>query len=312
MTASDPCAFAPPVRRPAWVAEFVLLSSLWGASFLFMRLGAVEFGPLPTAGLRVALAALFLTPLLLRSSDWPAFRRHWRPALLAGLVNSALPFALFAWAVLHIPTGMSSILNAAVPLFGALVALLWLGERITRLRWLGLGLGFAGVALLAWRAPASVGLDGGAASWAVAACLAASTCYAVGASFVQRYLSGVPPLACATGSQIGAALALALPTLWAWPAQPPSLRAWGAIAAIGLLCTALAYLLYYRIIARAGSSRALAVTFLAPVFAVCYGALFLGERITPWMVGCGVIIVCGTMLSTGFVAGRRLRAGTRR
>ena len=304
MTASNPALATPSARNLPWVGEFIVLSGLWGASFLFMRLGAVEFGPLPTAGLRVALAALFLLPLLLRSGEWPALRRHWRPALLAGLVNSAVPFALFAWAVLHIPTGLGSILNATVPLFGALVALLWLGERITRLRWLGLALGFVGVALLAWRAPSGAGRDTGATGWAIAACLCASTCYAVGASFVQRYLRGVPPLACATGSQIGAALALALPTLWSWPQQAPSLRAWGAIAAIAVLCTGIAYLLYFRIIVRAGPSRALAVTFLAPVFAVCYGAVFLGERITPWMVGCGAVIVCGTMLSTGFIAAR--------
>lgn len=293
-------------RPPAWVAEFVLLSGLWGASFLFMRLGAVEFGPVPTAGLRVTLAALLLLPLLLIRGEGPALRRHWRPALLAGVVNSALPFSLFAWAVLYIPTGLGSILNAAVPLFGALVALVWLGERITRSRWLGLGLGFVGVALLAWRAPAGGVAAQGPATLAVVACLLASTCYAVGASFVQRYLQGVPPLACATGSLVGAALALALPTAWAWPAQPPSLRAWAAVAAIALLCTGLAYLLYFRLIVRAGPSRALAVTFLAPVFALAYGRIFLGEPITPWMVGCGLVIVCGTMLSTGLVLRRRL------
>ncbi|SDL98940.1 EamA-like transporter family protein [Oryzisolibacter propanilivorax] len=292
-------------RLPAWVAEFVLLSGLWGASFLFMRLGAVEFGPLPTAGLRVALAALLLLPLLVIRGEGPALRRHWRPALLAGVVNSALPFSLFAWAVLHIPTGLGSILNAAVPLFGALVALLWLGERITRSRWLGLGLGFVGVALLAWRAPAGGVAAQGPATLAVVACLLASTCYAVGASFVQRYLQGVPPLACATGSLVGAALALALPTAWAWPARTPSLGAWAAVAAIALLCTGLAYLLYFRLIVRAGPSRALAVTFLAPVFALAYGRIFLGEPITPWMVGCGLVIVCGTMLSTGLVLRRR-------
>ncbi|PWW46235.1 EamA-like transporter family protein [Melaminivora alkalimesophila] len=290
---------------PGWLGEFVLLASLWGASFLFMRLGAVEFGPLPTAGLRVALAALFLLPLLLRQGQWGALRRHWKPALLAGVINSAIPFALFAWAVMHIATGLSSILNAAVPLFGALVAWLWLGERISRLRWIGLAMGLAGVALLAWRAPAATAQGSAQAGWAVLACLCASTCYAVAASFAQRYLRGVPPLACTTGSQIGAALALALPTVWAWPEGSPSLRAWAAIAAIALLCTGIAYLLYFRLIERAGPSRALAVTFLAPVFAVCYGALFLGEAVTVWMLGCGLVIVCGTMLSTGLLEARR-------
>ena len=272
-----------------------------------MRMGAAEFGPIATAGLRVALATVLLWPILLRQGQWPALRQHWQPILLAGVVNSAIPFALYAWAVMHIATGLTSILNATVPLFGALVAWLWLGDRINRLRWLGLALGFVGVALLAWRAPAGVGLKSGQAGWAIGACLLASTCYAVAASFARRYLQGIPPLATATGSQLGAALGLALPMWWAWPAQTPGLRAWAAVAGLAVLCTGIAFILYFRIINRAGPSRALAVTFLAPVFAVLYGALFLGETVTPWMLGCGVVIVCGTMLSTGLV-----RAGERK
>lgn len=306
MRSTSPNGAAPALAASAWLGEFVLLSSLWGASFLFMRLGAAEFGPLPTAGLRVTLAALFLLPLLVHRGEWPDLRRHWRVLLLAGVINSAIPFALFAWAVMHIATGLSSILNATVPLFGALIAWLWLGDRIGRLRWLGLALGFAGVALLAWRAPAGPGgAASGQAGWAIGACLAASTCYGVAASFAQRYLKGVPPLVSTTGSQLGAALALALPTLWAWPARMPSPRAWAAVAAIALLCTGIAYLLYFRLIARAGASRAVAVTYLAPVFAVCYGAVFLDERVTAWMVGCGAVIVCGTMLSTGLLGAAR-------
>ena len=289
---------------PSWLGEFLLLSALWGASFLFMRLGAAEFGPLPTAGLRVALAAAFLLPILLRQGQWPALRRHWRPILFAGLINSAIPFALFAWAVLHIATGLTSILNATVPLFGALVAWAWLGDRINRLRWLGLALGFIGVALLAWRAPGGVSAGGSHAGWALVACLLASTCYAVAASYTRRYLTGVPALASATGSLLGAALVLALPTLWFWPDTTPGLRAWGAVAAIAVLCTGIAYIMYFRLIARVGSSRALAVTFLAPVFAVLYGMLFLGEHVTPWMLGCGLVIVCGTLLSTGLITWR--------
>lgn len=304
MTTTAPSA-TPAAAPTAWVGEFVLLAALWGASFLFMRLGAAEFGPLPTAGLRVTLATVFLWPILLRQGQWPALRQHWRPILIAGLINSAIPFALFAWAVMHIATGLTSILNATVPLFGALVAWLWLGDRINRLRWLGLALGFIGVALLAWRAPGGMGAKTGHAGWAIAACLVASTCYAIAASYARRYLTGIPPLATATGSQLGAALGLALPTLWFWPAQMPGPRAWGAVIAIAVLCTGIAYILYFRLIAHAGPSRALAVTFLAPVFAVFYGTVFLGEAITPWMVGCGLVIVCGTMLSTGLIAPRQ-------
>lgn len=296
---------------PPWTGEFVLLAALWGASFLFMRLGASEFGPLPTAGLRVALAALFLWPIMMRQGHLPAFRQHWRPIMLAGIINSAIPFALFAWAVLHIATGLTSILNATVPLFGALIAWIWLGDRITLLRWAGLALGFGGVALLAWRAPAGLVTQTGNAAWAVGACLLASCFYGLSASFTRRHLAGVQPLANAAGSQLGAALGLALPTVWLWPAQTPGLRAWAAIAAIAVLCTGIAYILYFRLIEHAGPSRALAVTFITPVFAVLYGVLFLGEAVTLWMAGCAAVIVSGTLLSTGLVGARSPPAPTR-
>ncbi|MCW5263118.1 DMT family transporter [Verminephrobacter eiseniae] len=285
----------------AWIGEYTLLAALWGASFLFMRLGAAEFGPLPTAGLRVALAAVFLWPVLLHQGHWHLLRRHWRPIMLAGLLNSAIPFALFAWAVMHITTGLTSVLNATAPLFGALVAWAWLGERIDRLRWAGLALGFVGVVLLAWRTPEGAGPKTGQADWAIAACLLATGCYGLAASFARRYLSGIAPLAIATGSQLGAALGLALPTCWLWPAETPGPRAWAAIAVVAVLCTSIAYTLYFRLIAHAGPSRAITVTLVAPVFAVLYGALFFGEAITLWMAGCALMIVCGTLLSTGLV-----------
>ena len=294
-----------PDNAPAstWALEFALLSSLWGSSFLFMRLGAAEFGPLTTAGLRVSIASLFLLPILVQQGQWPVLRQHWKKILLAGVINSAVPFALYSWAVLHITTGLTSILNATVPLFGALVALVWLGERIQAVRWLGLVVGFAGVALLAWRAPGGgAGMQaGGAAPAAIGACLLACSFYAVAASYARRYLGGIAPLATATGSQLGAAFALALPALWFWPAQPPSVTAWAAVVAIAVLCSGIAYILYFRLIANAGPSRALAVTFLAPVFALVYGAVFLQERVTPWMLGCGLVVVCGTLLSTGLL-----------
>jgi drug/metabolite transporter (DMT)-like permease len=135
----------------------------------------------------------------------------------------------------------------------------------------------------------------------VLACLLATLCYALAASFTKKYLTGLPPLMTATGSQLGATLGLALPALWLWPAQMPSLKAWGAVAVLGVLCTGVAYILYFRIIERAGPARALAVTFLVPVFAVIYGVAFIGEAVTHWMLVCGVVIVCGTALSTGLV-----------
>ena len=283
----------------AWIGEFLLLSALWGSSFLFARLGADEFGPLPTAGLCVCLATLFLWPLMLRQGQWPALQQQWRPILASGVLNSALPYTLSAWAVLHLATGLTSILNATAALFGALVAWAWLGDRIHGLRWLGLLCGFTGVALLSW--DGGLQAAGSYAGWAIVASLLASLCYGVAASFARRYLRNTPALATAAGGQLGASLALALPTWLYWPAQTPSLHAWLAVAAMAVLSTAIAYILYFRLIARIGASRAIAATLLAPVFAMLYGKLFLHEAVTSAMVGCGLIILLGTLLSMGWL-----------
>jgi drug/metabolite transporter (DMT)-like permease len=135
----------------------------------------------------------------------------------------------------------------------------------------------------------------------VLACLVATACYALAASATKRYLTGLPPLVTATGSQLGSTLALALPAFWFWPEDLPGGQAWLAVAVVGVLCTGIAYILYFRLIEQAGPARALAVTFVVPVFAILYGALFLGEQVTPWMLVCGLVIVCGTALSTGLL-----------
>jgi drug/metabolite transporter (DMT)-like permease len=291
----------------SWITDFLLLAAIWGSSFLFMRLAVVEFGPLPTAAVRVAVAAAFLFPLLWLRGLAPQLRRHWKPVFLIGVLNSGIPFAFFSFALLSITTGLSAILNATVPLFGAVIAWLWLKDRPTGSRVLGLAIGFAGVALLAWdKASFKPDASGLAPGWAVLACLVATLCYAVAANATKRYLSGLPPLVTATGSQVGATLGLVLPALWFWPAHMPSVRAWLSLVAVGVLCTGIAYVLYFRLIEQAGPARALAVTFLVPVFAVFYGVLLLGETVTGWMLLCGLVIVCGTALSTGLL---KLRGG---
>ncbi len=263
-----------------------------------MKLGAADFGPFLTAFLRVLLASAFLLPLLIWRGQLDALKKNLKPILFVGMLNSGIPFALFSFAVLHISTGLSSILNATVPLWGALVAWVWLRDKPAGLRILGLAIGFAGVAALSWD---KATFKDGAASpgLAVIACLLATLCYGVAASFTKKYLTGVPPLASATGSQIGATLLLCIPGLMTLPAQMPGLQAWGAIVLLAFFCTAVAYVLYFRIIERAGPARAVAVTFLIPVFGVAYGAILLNEKITLTMIICGAIIVLGTALSTG-------------
>ena len=290
------------LKSKAWLTDFVLLAAIWGASFLFTRIGVGEFGVLPTAAVRVAIAAAFLLPLVLLRGLGATLLKNWRHVFLIGMFNSGIPFACFAFALLSITTGLSAILNATVPMFGALVAWLWLKDKPNHSRILGLVIGFAGVAMLAWdKATFKPDASGLAPGWAVLACLFACVCYALSASYTKRYLTGLPPLVTATGSQIGATLGLALPAWWLWPARMPGGNAWLALLAVGVLCTGVAYILYFRLIENAGPARALAVTFVIPVFAVFYGALFLGEAVTLWMLLCAVVIICGTALSTGLL-----------
>lgn len=292
-----------PAQSRGWVLEFVLLAAIWGSSFLFMRIGTLQLGPLPTAGLRVGIAALFLLPILQARGLGPALRQHWKLTFVVGILNSAIPFACFTYALQSITSGLSSILNATVPLFGAVIAWLWLRDRPTGSRILGLAVGFLGVALLAWdKASFKPDASGNATGWAVLACLLATLCYGISASFTKRYMGGLPSLVSATGSQIGAALGLAPLTLWFWPDHAVAPGTWLAVLALGVLCSGVAYILFFRLIEHAGPARALSVTFAIPVFAVLYGVAFLGEVVTPWMVGCGLVIVAGTALSTGLIS----------
>lgn len=293
------------------LGELVLLAAIWGASFLFMRLGAPEFGPVAMAALRVGGASLVLLPLLAAGQGLGALRQAWRPLLVLGLFNSALPFALFSFAALSITAGLSSILNATTPLWGAIIAWVWLGQRPLKLRILGLVLGFAGVAFLAWdKASVASSFNAGGTGWAVAACLAAALSYGIAAHYTQRRLSAVSALTVATGSQVAAALILAGPALWLWPTRTPSLQAWVGVALLAVLCSALAYLLFFRLMQRIGPSNTIAVTFLIPVFALLWGYAFLGELLNRQMaLGCAVVLL-GTALALGLIP-FRARAGAR-
>lgn len=295
--------------RPRDLVELLALAALWGGSFLLMRVAAPDFGPIALVFVRVAGASLLLLPLLVWRGELGALRRHWRPIFVVGLTNSALPFLLFTIAVLAISAGLASIMNATTPLWAALIAWAWMGERPTASRWVGLALGVAGVAGLALdKATLTPGAHGVSPALALAACLAAAALYGLSANFARARLGGVPPLAVAAGSQISATLALAGPALWAWPAATPSAGAWGAGAALAVACTALAYILYFRLIAHAGATNASTVTFLVPVFAVTWGAVLLDEPIDARLLaGCAVILL-GTALTTGLLRLRRPRS----
>jgi drug/metabolite transporter (DMT)-like permease len=289
------------------LGELLALAAIWGASFLFMRVGAPEFGAIPLAGMRVLGATIVLLPIIAVRGEFDVLLKHWKPILIVGITNSALPFMCFAFALLYITAGLTSIFNAATPLFGAVIAWVWLKDRLNASRTLGLLIGFVGVFGLAYaKATLKAGAESVHIVLAILACLMATLAYGFSASFTKRYLTGVPPMVVAAGSQFGAALVLIVPSIALWPAHAPSAAAWFNVIALAVICTGLAYVLFFRLIAHIGPANAITVTFLIPGFAVAWGALFLGEALTWQMVvGCAVILL-GTSLATGVLKVGRL------
>lgn len=261
--------------RPIETAQMLLLGAIWGASFLFMRMGASEFGPFALIQIRLGVAsAVLLTLAVAQGKARDLLREPWKMAVV-GLTNSAIPFTLFAFATLTLSAGIASVLNATAPLFGALIAVVVLRQPLTPLKWFGLIIGFAGVCVLL---SSKLHLSGSAVS--VVACLVAAFLYGVAAHFSKRQLSHVSPIVVAASSQTIAAIVL-LPFSWlTWPAVTPSLSSWLAAIALGVLCTGVALAIYFQLLQSIGATRAMSIAYLVPLFGILWGVLFLGETLT--------------------------------
>lgn len=281
--------------------DFVLLAALWGASFLFMRVGAPEFGPIALIGLRVLIAAICLWPMLLftQRATIAALRANAKPLAVVGVANSALPFCLLAYASLALTAGFTSLINASVPLWAALVGLIWLRTSLNLAQWLGLAFGAFGMVVLTW---GKVDFKPGGSGLAIIAGLIATASYGFSTHYAKRSLATLPPLAVATGSQTAATIVLLPLTAAFWPNAQPSVSAWVSLLLLGTLSTAVAYVLYFRLIARLGGQKASTVTFLIPVFAALWGWVFLSEVVTATMIAGGTIVLLGTALTLGLVA----------
>lgn len=287
----------------------LLLAAIWGASFLFLRMAAPVVGPVVVAAFRVTLATLVLLPFALSQVDWRQLKGLGPTLLLSGLLSCVLPFIGLSQAARSLPAGLLSILNATTPLWGALVGWLWAKETLHRWRAVGLMMGFGGVA---WLSVTHTPLDGSIPWSAIALALGSTLMYAIAVHHSKRYLSGLASIVVTTGCLLSASVVLLGPALWLGP-QPAhaatqamplafswhsvSPTVWGALMGLAVLCTAIAYLLFFRLIKEIGASRALTVTFLIPIFGMLWGGLFLGEAITWDMLVCTAIIVAGTQLS---------------
>ncbi|MEP7207593.1 MAG: DMT family transporter [Casimicrobiaceae bacterium] len=274
------------------IARLLALGAIWGSSFIFVRVLAPLLGPWATAASRVALGGMVLVAYAMLLRRQVQLRRFWVAYAGMGLVNSAIPFTLFGFAALHLPASYLGILNSTTPLFAALLASVWLDEPLTRGKLAGLGVGCAGVILVSGAGPVTADAMFG---WAIAASLVASFCYAASGIWLRRTAPEAPALAVAGWSQLAAAAMLApMLAIAPWPIAPGVLRdpvILADIVALAVVCSAAAYLLYYRLLQDVGPTRTFTVTFLIPLFGMLWAALFLRETITPVMVvGCGLII----------------------
>ena len=282
------------------VFKLALLGAIWGSSFLFMREAAPEFGIYGLVEVRTVLATLFLLPFVLLRKQWGDVKQYWRHIAVVGIINTAIPFVLFNYSSLHLEAGYNSILNATAPMFGAVIAFLWLTERLSRMAMLGLFVGFIGVVQLSWAK-----LAGGEVSFIpIATALLATFCYGIAASYMKRFMQGIRPLAIAAGSQLFASIVLLPFSLMTWPSEMPSQTAWLQTITLAIVCTGVAYILYFDLIATEGPSKAITVAYLVPLFGVIWGGVFLDERLSlPEYLG-GSCIILGVALTNGLLSRR--------
>ena len=286
----------------ASITRLFLLAAIWGASFLFMRIGVPAFGPVALIMFRVGIAAAFLWLVARGCRHALGLGRNWQHYLIIGVLNSAVPFLFFAYAAQSLPASLLAILNATSPLFGAVVGAIWLRTPVTGAVALGLCCGLAGVAVLVGH---NLTLTGNADWPAIAAGLLAPLSYSLASIYTRARPGLATPFDNAHGSMWMAALVVLPLFLFAPLRQAPDAADWLAVALLGVLCTGAAYLLYFRLIDDVGATRALSVTFLIPVFGVLWGTLFLDEAIGWHTVLGGTLILTGIALTAGLLGARR-------
>ncbi len=275
----------------------ILLSAIWGASFLFLRMASPVFGPFFLIELRVASGLLVLLPVCIVLSKQHEIIENWRPILLLSLCNMTLPFCLLAYATLSIGAGLASIINATVPFFTAFIAFTLFQQRLSSTAILGMLIGFIGVVLLMvdYSNPQSATAD----LLAIAAGITASAFYGLAINLMGQYLPKVSGVAVTTGSLLFSSLTLLPLALWQMPDIMPTGPIWISVFSLGILCTGFAFVLFYRLIARIGPNLAVTNTFLIPLFSLFWANLFLAEEVTPFMLFACTLVLTGVGLTTG-------------
>jgi len=281
---------------PRYVFELLLLAAIWGASFIFMRIGSPEFGPILFMALRTLTASLFLLPIVFITKKQAGFNGYKAKIFVVGLLNTAIPFVLFGYATLTLSAGLTSVLNATTPMFSAIVAYLWFRDKMSVSASFGILIGFIGVYLLMLD---KITLGQQNILLPTLAALIASLCYGISANFTKKHLTGISSTVLASGSQVAATLVLLPISFFFIPTQLPSNAAIISVLLLGIICTGVAYIIFFHLIANLGPARAISVTYLIPAFGLFWGSILLNEVITSSMlIGCGFILT-GVALATG-------------
>lgn len=274
--------------KPRDLAMLGALGAIWGSSYLFIRIAAPALGTLVLVTVRVLLAGGVLLVYALATRQAPELRSRWKPFLALGVINSALPFVLITNAVQHLNASIAAILNATTPLFTALVAAAWLKDSLTARKVAGLALGLTGVAVLVGWSPLPLSA---AVLLAAAQSLLAALCYGIGNVLVKVAFKGAKPLTMTIGQQLASGAVLTPFAIIGAPAAQPTTVSVLALLALALLCTAFAYLLYFRLLDSVGPTQTSLVTFLVPFFSLLWGGLLLNEPISvAVLAGLGFIL----------------------
>lgn len=283
--------------------RLLVLSAVWGASFIFFRVIVPVLGPILTVELRVAIAGVALLAFAVFTKTDLEWRERWVWYAVVGVMNGAIPYALIAFAEVRMSASLASILNASTPMFAAVLAAVFFKDPLTTAKLVGLGLGFGGVIVLVGWSP----LEPGLMTWlSVLAMLGASFFYGLSSNLARARLRGAPALGPAVGTQVSSSLAL-LPFLpWNPPLGAPDLTVVLCVLGLALVCTAFALILYFRLILDLGATKASTVTFIVPIFGVLWGALFLGEGVGPEKLVACAIILAGAGLVTGVIGAPRV------
>ncbi|NKB32950.1 MAG: EamA family transporter [Pseudomonadales bacterium] len=276
--------------------ELLVLSAIWGSSFLFLRIASPEFGPVFLIELRVASGLVILMPMCLLMGKFKELQQNWKMIFVVSLTNMAIPFCFFAYSALNMGAGILSIVNATVPFFTASIAFIFYQQRLSKLGLIGLLVGFSGVVVLVFDPSESSGVT---SQLAIPSALFACVLYGIALNLVAHKLQGVSGISITTGGLFFSTLLLLPFSVLEQPEVMPQGSVWLSVLALGIVCTGFGYILFYRLIARIGSQKAIMTTYLIPIFSILWGNLFLAESITLFMVFGGILILMGVGMTTG-------------